>query len=155
MGIEDVLLNEGGFVNDPDDPGGRTNFGISERAHPEAWVDDLVTKDEAIAIYRHDYLVQPGIDKLPSPLQDQVLDFAVNAGPARAVKLLQFILRCPQDGHIGPQTCAALAERDLKEVNNFYVGLRETYYRDLVRADARKGKFLKGWLTRARKFFLP
>lgn len=80
-----IKYNEGGYVNDPNDPGGETKYGISKRAFPSLDIKNL-TLEQAIEIYRTKYFT-----KLPTILQPQllyqVLDMAINAGPSIALKL--------------------------------------------------------------------
>lgn len=156
--IDQIIQEEGGAkaTNDPADAGGRTQYGISEAAHPEAWVDDKVTLEEARAIYSQEYLIDSRINTIPFiPLQDNVLDFAVHAGIPRAEHTLQAILGVERDGVLGPLTLAALAARDAKEVNNLYVAARRQFYYHLAQVRPANKKFLKGWLKRAQSYFLP
>ena len=69
--IEVVLKSEGGYVNDPHDPGGETNFGISKRAYPSVDIKHL-TKEGAIAIYKKDYWDKIKGDDLPLPKNPDV-----------------------------------------------------------------------------------
>jgi Glycosyl hydrolase 108 len=76
-----VLEHEGGYVNDPNDPGGETNFGISKRAYPDLDIRAL-TREGAIGFYRRDYWT-PAMDAAPTQeLANCALDCAVNQGPA-------------------------------------------------------------------------
>ena len=83
-----VLKWEGGYVNDPRDPGGETNMGISKNSYPALDIANL-TRDQAVAIYQRDYWQASGADKLPWPLCLMHFDTAVNAGVGRANQLLQ------------------------------------------------------------------
>lgn len=74
-------------MNDPHDPGGETNFGISKRSYPNLDIRNL-TADDAVRIYRQDYWLPAGCDKLPAPLALLVFDTAVNMGLGAAAKLL-------------------------------------------------------------------
>lgn len=153
--IDEITEREGAATNDPDDSGGRTQFGICERVHPEAWANGDVSRDEARAIYQHTYITQPGFDKIEfAPLRTQLIDFGVNAGPKTATRLLQRLLRVHADGVVGPQTLAALTQRNPVEVNNLLVAARESFYYEVVRANPKNKKFLKGWLKRAHLFFI-
>jgi len=159
--IVDQIINEeielegrDTVTNDPDDPGGRTQYGIAEHSHPEAWLDGKVTYAEARAIYADEY-VKPFEAITFEPLRDQLIDFGVNAGPATATRLLQFLLKVERDGHIGPKTLAALAKDNPTALNNALVSLRISWYQDLVRHTPTLQKFLAGWIRRAKKFILP
>lgn len=105
--IDRVLLTEGGYVNNPADPGGETNFGISKRSYPYVDIAAL-TRVDAIAIYRHDFWDRVGGDSLDASVAFQALDFAVNSGCETAVRYLQRAANVADDGHIGPVTIAAL-----------------------------------------------
>ena len=115
-----VLQHEGGFVNHPQDPGGATNKGITLRTYedfltpegvvPESYVitvDHLrdIHDSEVEEIYKTMYWDKIWGDKLPHGLDIALFDFAVNSGPARAVKELQKIFwECKTDGIMGPET---------------------------------------------------
>jgi lysozyme family protein len=81
--ISFVITQEGGYVNDPADPGGETKFGISKRAYPAVDIAAL-TVDEAKAIYRRDYWDALDLDSRPYGEALAILDTAVNCGLARA-----------------------------------------------------------------------
>jgi Putative secretion activating protein len=126
-----ILAHEGGYANDPNDPGGETNFGISKRAYPTEDIAHL-TADRAAAIYRRDYWTPLQCDALPWALAVQVFDHGVNAGCSGAVKLLQGSLGVADDGVIGPITleraaasnwshAVTLARRRIR----YYSGLRQ------------------------------
>ena len=72
-----VLSYEGGYVNDPNDPGGETNWGISKRAYPNLDIRNL-TRDRAIQIYRRDYWDSLGCDQFPPAIVIALFDSAVN-----------------------------------------------------------------------------
>lgn len=146
-----LLAREGGYVNDPDDPGGETKFGISKRAYPQENIASL-TRERAKAIYQEDYWREPGINLLPPPLDEQVMDIAVNCGPTRAIIMLQAILDVKTDGKLGPKTLAALKGKDLEQINDELVNYRKAYYSLLVKKKPSLSKFLKGWNRRAEEF---
>lgn len=107
-----VIGHEGGYVNDPNDPGGETNWGISKRSYPNVDIRNL-TRDGALQIYYTDYWPKGQCDALPGPLALIVFDSVVNAGPGTADALLKAIQSgagVTADGVIGPQTQAALAD---------------------------------------------
>lgn len=85
--FEIVVNSEGGYVNDPDDPGGETKYGISKRAYPKVDIKNL-TLDSAKDIYLRDYWVPAGCDNLDYPLDTAVFSCAVNCGVSRARKIL-------------------------------------------------------------------
>lgn len=105
-----LIGNEGGYVNNPDDPGGETKFGLSKRSYPQIDIAK-VTLDDARAIYRRDFWNQVRGDELPPPLALLVFDAAVNSGPAQSVRWLQAALGTRTDGIIGPVTLGIVAQR--------------------------------------------
>ena len=86
--IEVVLHHEGGYVNDPKDPGGETNFGIAKRSHPDVDIKNL-TKEEAKEIYYEHYWCGNKVPHMPDDLKHIYFDMCVNQGKGRAVKILQ------------------------------------------------------------------
>ncbi len=98
-----VLEQEGGYVDDPRDPGGETKWGISKRSYPELAIADL-TRDAAIAIYRRDFWEPHRFGELPPALALACFDAGVNQGPQRAVRWLQKALELDPDGVVGPET---------------------------------------------------
>lgn len=151
-----VLRWEGGFVDDPADPGGRTNRGVTQKTY-DAWRDrqDLPSRDvldiaeeEVEAIYRTDYWRAAACDRLEQPLDLVEFDTAVNMGVRRSIKILQTALGCPADGRFGPVTAGAAAACDLGATAASFCRVREGIYRGLARKNPTLGKFLKGWLNR-------
>lgn len=102
-----ILAEEGGYVNNPADPGGETNFGISKRQYPGVDIKKL-DKDQAKLIYLADYWVFIHGDELPLPVALLMMDAAVNMGPSSAVHLLQDTLKIQSDGRMGPVTISEL-----------------------------------------------
>lgn len=109
-----VLISEGGWSDNPADPGGATMKGVTlanfrRYVKPGASKTDLrgITDDQLADVYRHFYWSAIGGDQLPDGVDYAVFDFAVNSGPGRAARYLQAVLGVAQDGAIGPQTIAA------------------------------------------------
>lgn len=111
-----VLESEGGFVDDPRDPGGATNKGVTQAvyddyrkliAKPKQSVR-FITNAEVGEIYKHQYWDAVKGDLLPKGLDYVVFDYAVNSGVVRAIKNLQGVLGVVQDGMIGVRTIAAI-----------------------------------------------
>ena len=139
--VEMVLRHEGGYSNDPRDPGGETRFGISKRAYPD--VDILrLTEDEAKAIYKRDYWDKLRTDEIPEELAICLFDAAVNMGRDKAVRLLQRACGVAQDGVMGGNTIAA-ANR-LPEAVVRFSAERVIAYTGIRGFDT----FGKGWLRR-------
>ena len=162
-----TLQFEGGYSNDPKDPGGETNRGITMRtfvmlAHPLLGLEPTsanlkaLTAAQAGILYRHSYW-QPihGDEIVFQPLANIVFDFFVNSG-THSTSLLQTVIDNLKpavpivvDGVIGASTIAALASVDSAEVYaNFKAG-RIAFYTALGKGYP---KFLKGWLARANTF---
>jgi len=102
-----VVGHEGGYVNDPHDPGGETIWGITKRDHPGAWANGRPTLEMAREIYRKQYWIPAGCDDLPDGYDLLTFDSAVNQGVRPAVLMLQKALRVKIDGVVGPQTVMA------------------------------------------------
>jgi lysozyme family protein len=101
-----VVGHEGGYVNDPRDPGGETKFGISKRAHPSEDIAGM-TLERAKAIYLRDYWGPVGCDAMPDEVKLHLFDLAVNSGMTAAITMLQAACGESQDGIIGPLTLQA------------------------------------------------
>ena len=147
--IEVVLHHEGGYVNDPDDPGGETNFGIAKRSHPDVDIANL-TKDGAKEIYKEHYWDRNKVEDLPEDLRHIYFDMCVNQGRGRAVKIMQRAANAKGadlvvDGGMGPKTIAAMDGVELQRVRAY----RVKYYADLVTRKPDLEKFYFGWYRRA------
>ena len=105
--FEKLLGHEGGFVDHPSDPGGATNFGITQAvARENGYFGDMrnMPAEFAKTVYRRKYWDSVKADELPSGLRYAVFDAAVNSGPKQAVKWLQSAIGATEDGIIGGQT---------------------------------------------------
>jgi lysozyme family protein len=150
-----TLQQEGGFVNNPKDPGGATNFGITLgvlrtfQHNPGLGVDDIrnIAQATVKAIYMADYWNRMRCDALPAGVDLMVFDHGVNAGPARGGRSLQASLGfapADQDGAIGPNTIRAATGADPTAAVNAMADNHEAYYRSL----ASFADFGNGWLAR-------
>lgn len=175
---EEIVAREGGFVNDPDDPGGATNFGVTIGTMRRLGIDltgdgqvteaDVrrLTKAQAVDIFVRHYFQRPHIDALPEALQPSLFDMYVNAG-ANAVKVLQRLLTdmgypCDPDGSVGPQTIRAAqlaAEAAPNHIADAYAIARRNYYYALADARPASRKYARrrdggkgGWILRAEEF---
>lgn len=113
--IERVLGHEGGYVNDPRDPGGETNWGITvgfARAHGYTGDMAKMTREEAKVLYEDGFWDLLGLNSMPHPLRFQLLDFAVNSGPETALRAYQRALGVADDGKWGPVSQARANEID-------------------------------------------
>ena len=103
-----LIGNEGGYVNNPADPGGETKFGISKRTYPDVDIASL-TLEQAKAIYKRDYWDRAKADQYDGQIGFQLFDTAVNSGVDRAIRILQAAVGVMADGKVGPATLAAIA----------------------------------------------
>ena len=178
---DEIIAREGGYVNDPDDPGGATKYGVTlgtlRRLGRDLTGDGRVdardvralSRDEARAIFIRDYYRAPGIAQLPEALQASVFDMYVNAG-ANAVRVLQRLLAAfgqsvAVDGIIGPRTAAAAdaaARLAPDHIADAYGIARRNYYYALADARPASRKYARrrdggkgGWIRRAEEFISP
>lgn len=180
-----IVAREGGYVNDPADPGGATNHGVTLGTLRRLGLDvsgngqidvadvQALTVDQAAQIFVDQYFRRPGLDALPTGLQPSVFDMYVNAG-ANAVKILQRLLNdlgqdrgddLVEDGALGPHTIAAAyaaATPDPGLLTDAYGIARRNYYYALADARPQSRKFARrtngakgGWILRAEEFISP
>lgn len=149
--VSRIFKQEGGYVNHPSDPGGATNMGITIgtlsdwRGHAVTPEDVRnLTREEAGDIYRAGYWDPVKGSELPVGVDLVVFDFGVNAGPSRAIKMLQRVVGASNDGIIGPETLRLVRIRDATGVVIAYGEARLDYYRSLRHFDT----FGKGWTAR-------
>ena len=140
--VQIILDHEGGYVDHPDDPGGATNFGISQRAYPLIDIKNL-TKKEAVDIYRRDFWDACRCDEINWPLNLYLFDSAVNQGVGTAITTLQRTLGVRLDGVIGPATLAA-ANAARASIGSDFMAERALAYSRL----SLFGVFGRGWLRR-------
>ncbi|NLT52857.1 MAG: peptidoglycan-binding protein [Ignavibacteria bacterium] len=148
--IERLLKYEGGYVNDPSDPGGETNFGISKRSYPELDIRNL-TKNQAGEIYFRDYYQRMEIARFVNDrIAWQVFDFGVNAGCARSALTLQKIVGAWPDGVIGVKTISkADTYSGVTPLHIVFIAERVKHYLSLCEKKESNHRFLKGWILRA------
>jgi lysozyme family protein len=144
-----VLKSEGGWVNNPADPGGETNLGVTKRVWEE-YVGHAVktmknlTKDDVAPMYELKYWRPCYCEVLPRGLDFVVFSMGVNAGPGRSVKLLQQSIGCVPDGVIGPRTRELISASNSATFIAKFSETRREYYRSLKTFPI----FGKGWLAR-------
>ena len=144
-----VLKSEGGWVNNPADPGGETNLGVTKRVWEE-YVGHAVqslkklTKDDVAPMYELKYWRPCYCEVLPRGLDFVVFSMGVNAGPGRSVKLLQQSIGCVPDGVIGPRTRELISASNSANLIAKFSETRREYYRSLKTFPI----FGKGWLAR-------
>lgn len=179
---DQIILREGGYVNDPDDPGGATKFGVTIGTMQRLGLDidsngsidakdvKALPRETAVNIFKQNYYYRPKIHQLPDLLQASVMDMYVNSG-RQAVRLLQKLLcECGQpvtvDGSIGPLTkaaCHRVFEMKSPEmlVSAYGIARRQFYY-ELADNRPQSRKYAKslsggkgGWIKRAEEFIAP
>lgn len=149
--LDMVLEHEGGYVNHPDDPGGRTNMGITQNTY-ESYLGRCVSEQEmkdmskldVAAIYKKMYWDKVKGDLLPKGIDFCVFDWSVNSGAARAIIALQNVVGAKPDGLIGPNTLKAINNANIQVVITQLTEAREDFYKRLSTFDT----FGKGWLRR-------
>jgi len=178
---DEIIGREGGYVNDPDDPGGATKFGVTIGTLRRIGLDltgdgkvntadvKALSRSKARDIFIRDYFFRPQIDKLPEVLQASVFDMNVNSG-RNAVKILQRLLgdmghKLVVDGAIGPQTirAAGLAFDEAPDfIADAYGIARRNYYYALADRRVASRKYARrrdggkgGWIKRAEEFISP
>lgn len=178
---QEIVGREGGYVNDPDDPGGATRYGVTVHTMRRLGLDltrdgqvdgadvRMLSREQAVDIFIVHYFQAPRVDLLPNALQPSVFDMYVNAG-GNAVRILQRLLRemgfdVAVDGAIGPQTAAAAeaaARPDPVALRDAYGVARRSYYFRLADRRAASRKYARtraggkgGWIQRAEAFLSP
>lgn len=141
--FERLIGHEGGYVNDPRDPGGETKFGISKRSYPAEDIKAL-TLERAKAIYRRDFWGVAGCDAVPDAMKFDLFDMAVNSGPVTAIKTLQRSAGVTPDGLLGPITLQALNSTPAPRLVARFNGHRLDFMTDLKTWPV----FGKGWAKR-------
>lgn len=141
--LAEVLRHEGGYVNDPADPGGETNMGISKRSYPRENIRGM-TRARAAQIYRRDFWDRLRCDDLPAGLDLVVFDAGVNSGQDRGARWFQRALGVKEDGLVGPATIAAARATGASGVINRACDARLAFLR------SRTGwrRYGKGWTAR-------
>jgi lysozyme family protein len=137
-----VLSAEGEWSNDPHDPGGKTKYGISKKAHSEVDISAL-TLDQAEEIYYRDYWMPIHGDGILPKLAIAVFDGAVNQGVYGTILLMQQAVGITADGKIGPRTLAAARKANNDQIANF-LALRALAYA----GDANYQRYGYGWIRR-------
>lgn len=141
-----LISHEGGYVNNPADPGGETKFGISKRAYPHEDIANL-TLEQAKAIYLRDYWARAQCDTLPPAVAFQVFDTAVNSGIGQAIRFLQRAVGVADDGVVGALTISAVRRLDAESVAARFNGQRLDFMTKLSTWDT----FGRGWARRIAK----
>lgn len=142
-----IVKHEGGYVNNPKDPGGETMYGITKRvarAHGYTGSMRNLPLATAEAIAQQSYWDAIQGDKLPAAVAWQVVDAAYNHGNRQAVKFLQRAIGANDDGIIGPRTLAAVEALDGNKIVLLFLAERLQFFTNL----RTWGTFGKGWSRR-------
>lgn len=161
--LKHTLKVEGGYVNDPDDAGGETNYGITRRTYEYYYTEILkeeippgtmehIDSEVIHDIYKALYWDKVRGDNLPAGVDLMLADFAVNSGVSRASKMLQKVINVDQDGIIGTQTLNKLASMDKNKILHKLYMERRQYFYDISSIN-NNIKFYKGWLNRLNQTF--
>lgn len=139
-----LIDHEGGYVNNPKDPGGETQWGISKRTYPNLDIKNL-TRDDAKAIYLKDFWQAGYMEQYDGAIAFQVFDAAVNHGIGNAIRMLQKAAGVADDGHIGPVTVAAVKAKSVTDMLMLFIAKRIRFWAKL----STWPEFGKGWALRA------
>jgi lysozyme family protein len=146
-----VLTREGGLVDDPADPGGLTNLGISQRAYPDLDIRAL-TPETVAPLYHRDYWIPAHCPDLPDGLSLAAFDCAVNQGVTTALRLLQATVGVDRDGVWGPVTAtatdAAVSQYGVANILDDFCMRREIQYERTAQLKPALQQFLPGWKRR-------
>lgn len=148
--IDKIIAREGGakVTKDPDDPGGTTKFGISQRAYPNLDIENL-SYAEAREIYLQDYIVKPGFHLVTNlKTREMLVDFGVHSGPVTAIKQVQKILGLAPDGKLGPKTIAAIDALAPDKLHKALTIARVVFLARQIQTTPSKIKYLTGWVSR-------
>lgn len=141
--FEKLIAHEGGVSENPKDPGGLTNYGISQRAYPNLDIRSL-TLAEVKQLYKRDYWDRAQCDQLPSQLSYLVFDAAVNSGIGQSIRFLQRAVGVADDGVMGAITLSAIKRLDAESLCARFIGQRLDFMTRLSTFDV----FGKGWSRR-------
>lgn len=141
--FEALIGHEGGYVNDPRDPGGETKFGISKRSYPREDIKNM-TLVRAREIYARDYWGPAGCDALPDGIKFDVFDMAVNSGVKTAIKTVQLAVGSTPDGALGPLTLQAIQSMQPARLVARFNGQRLKFMASL----STWATFSRGWANR-------
>lgn len=163
--IEFSLQYEGGYVDDPDDPGGATKFGwtltTAQGTHDfdifdidhdgDIDINDIknMTEDEAKNAYYKYFWLKNSCDKLPGKIGFLLMDMCINHGSKRGIILLERGLGLNEDGHMSDEIIEECNNSDLDSLVQKLVNIRIQFYNAIVAKRPASRKFLKGWIRRA------
>lgn len=164
--FEILIVHEGGYSNHPNDKGGETNLGITDKLDGKA--DGLVDvnddgkgdvpikelkKEQAKSIYKRLFWSPLKADEIKSQSVAEILfDFAVNSGVGTAARAIQKIVNVAQDGNIGPKTISEINKRNAAELFEEIKTFRKQFYAKIIVKNPKLKTFEKGWNNRINSF---
>jgi len=150
--FQSVLRFEGGYINDPDDPGGATKYGISHKSYPGVNIENL-TVEQAATLYRRDYWEPLRIDLIKAQMvANNIFDFAVNAGAAASIAAARRVVGLSAFGPMSLVDVKKINAMAQDKFNAAFYAQRAAHYNNLAIKNPRLKKFLNGWLSRAKSF---
>ena len=164
-----ILAHEGGYVNDPDDPGGETNLGVTmptwKRYSRQLFGIPATSQtlrvlmpEQAFKIYEQGYWKPSGANRINNPdLANMHADFTYNAGLRNSGRILQQSINdvggsVVVDGIVGKNTIMAANALDAADLYKAYRKWRIEYYENIIKKNPKLGKFRRGWISRATSF---
>jgi len=166
--LQKVLVHEGGYVNDPDDPGGETYYGIARNIHSKwsGWISidmcknqsgfpanlekDTELQNEIARFYQINFWDKINGDNIQNQLvANSIFDFGVNAGVKTSASLAQMVVEAQADGVIGPQSLEKLNAFDPDHFLAAFTVAKIARYISIIRKRPTSKKYLYGWITRA------
>lgn len=147
--MKNLLADEGGYVNDSNDAGGETKYGISKRAYPNEDIASL-TEDRARFLYRRDYWDRFKGDAIISAEKaSAIMSACVNFGVGAGVKLVQIAIGSKQDGIMGSNTIRQVNDMDPDKFLAMFSLAMIARYTEICKRKPSQMKFLIGWIARA------
>lgn len=166
--LQKVLVHEGKYINDPDDPGGETYKGIARNRHSKwsGWVcidlcklvsgfpanleKDVELQNHITLFYQVNFWDQLNADKIDSQLiANSIFDFGVNAGVKVSALLAQLVVEADADGVIGPQSIEKINSFDPDHFLAAFTVAKIARYVSIIRKRPTSKKYLYGWVCRA------
>jgi len=144
IAFDRLMGHEGGYVNNPNDPGGETNWGISKRSYPDVDIKNL-TREDAKAIYKRDFWDRINATEIYDGVAFQAFDFAVNSSIETSIRKLQKAIGVADDGYWGPITRIQIHKLTESDIIMLFVAERLYFWTSLSTWKT----FGKGWARRA------
>jgi len=139
-----------GYVNDPDDRGGETKYGVAKNANMDLDITNI-DWEAAKRVYYKRYWLTGDCNDLPSKLAVLHFDGCVNHGVGRAARFLQTAAGATADGDIGPATLRAVSSKDEIDLCNSVCDQREAFYQRIIDNNPSQAKYKNGWFRRIKE----